>query len=76
MPVYEYECENPGCKHTFEEMQSIRAPKLKTCPKCGKDTLVRLIGKSGGFVFKGEGFYETDVKQKEEKDAIRKLDSE
>lgn len=61
MPTYQYECES--CKHAFEEMQSIAAPKLKTCPKCKKDSLVRLIGSGSGIIFKGTGFYETDYKR-------------
>lgn len=60
MPTYQYECENPKCNHKFEELQSIAAPKLKTCPKCKKDTLVRLIGSGSGLIFKGPGFYVND----------------
>jgi predicted nucleic acid-binding Zn ribbon protein len=36
---------------------------LKTCPKCGKDTLKRLIGAGSGVIFKGSGFYLTDYKK-------------
>lgn len=64
MPTYQYECQS--CKHTFDEMQSIAAPKLKTCPKCKKDKLVRLIGSGSGIIFKGSGFYETDYKRPSE----------
>ena len=39
-------------------------PKLKKCPKCGKQKLVRLIGSGNGMIFKGSGFYETDYKRK------------
>jgi putative FmdB family regulatory protein len=60
MPFYDYECENKDCKHTFEEFQSIVASKLKTCPKCKKDTLVRLIGGGVGFILKGDGFFAND----------------
>ena len=60
MPTYQYECENPDCKHTFEELQTMTAPKLKKCPKCGKETLVRLIGKGSGIIFKGPGFFCND----------------
>ena len=62
MPIYEYECE--ACDHAFEELQSISAAKLVTCPACGKDKLVRLIGSGSGIIFKGSGFYETDFKDK------------
>ena len=60
MPTYEYEC--LSCKHKFEILQSITA-KLKTkCPKCGKK-LKKLISSTGGFIFKGKGFYATDYKK-------------
>ena len=60
MPTYEYEC--LACKHRFEILQSITAkPKLK-CPKCAKK-LRKLISSTGGFIFKGAGFYATDYKK-------------
>lgn len=62
MPTYQYECEE--CGYHFEEMQMITAKKLKTCPKCKKDSLTRLIGSGSGIIFKGTGFYETDYKRK------------
>jgi predicted nucleic acid-binding Zn ribbon protein len=34
----------------------------KTCPKCGKKKLRRLIGAGGAIVFKGSGFYKTDYR--------------
>ena len=33
---------------------------LKKCPKCKKRSLIRLIGKGGGVIFKGSGFYVND----------------
>ena len=38
---------------------------LKICPKCGKETLKRLIGAGSGVIFKGSGFYLTDYKKKD-----------
>jgi predicted nucleic acid-binding Zn ribbon protein len=38
------------------------AEVLRNCPKCGKDSLQRLIGTGAALVFKGSGFYETDYK--------------
>ncbi|MBP9854882.1 MAG: zinc ribbon domain-containing protein [Candidatus Omnitrophica bacterium] len=64
MPTYEYECTD--CGHCFEELQSMLDKKLKKCPKCGKMKLERLIGRGGGIIFKGTGFYETDFKTKSE----------
>ena len=61
MPTYEYECSQ--CGKTFDEYQSITAPALQDCPLChSKKTLQRLIGKGGGILFKGSGFYETDYR--------------
>ena len=63
MPTYQYECNS--CGHEFEVLQSMTEAKLKKCPKCSKNKLVRLIGSGTGVIFKGKGFYETDYKRKE-----------
>ena len=63
MPIYEYLCTN--CKHQFEEFQTMSEEPLKICPKCGKETLKRLIGAGSGVIFKGSGFYLTDYKKKD-----------
>ena len=60
MPTYEYEC--VSCKHKFEVLQSISAKPKTKCPKCGK-RLKKLISSTGGFIFKGAGFYATDYKK-------------
>jgi putative FmdB family regulatory protein len=60
MPTYDYRCK--ACNHKFEEFQSMTAPVLKKCPKCGKATLERLIGIGAAVVFKGSGFYQTDYR--------------
>ena len=62
MPTYNFECTKCGWKQ--EKMVSMQYPKYSKCPKCQEDTLVRLIGSGGGFIFKGSGFYETDYKRK------------
>jgi len=64
MPTYEYECKK--CKHTFEEFQQITETPLTKCPECKAKKLKRLIGRGGGIIFKGDGFYETDYKKKKE----------
>jgi len=60
MPTYDYKCN--ACGHTFEEFQSMSAPHLKKCPKCGKLKLERLIGTGAALMFKGSGFYITDYR--------------
>lgn len=60
MPTYEYECQS--CKHRFEILQSITAAPKTKCPQCGKK-LKKLISSTGGFIFKGTGFYATDYKK-------------
>ena len=61
MPTYEYEC--PKCGHHFEQFQTMSAAPLKKCPACGKSGVKRLIGRGGGLIFKGTGFYVTDYKK-------------
>lgn len=60
MPTYDYVCK--ACDHRFEEFQAMSAKVLRTCPKCGKKSLERLIGIGAGVLFKGGGFYETDYR--------------
>ncbi len=64
MPNYQYEC--LSCNHSFEHFQSMLDKRLKKCPDCGKNQLTRLIGAGSAVIFKGNGFYETDYKKKEE----------
>ena len=77
MPTYEYECEK--CKKTFELFQSMRDDALTTCPedKCcmgtwGKGKVHRLIGTGAGLIFKGSGFYITDYRSENYKQAAKK----
>jgi putative FmdB family regulatory protein len=60
MPTYDYVCD--GCGHAFELFQSMTDAVKKTCPKCKKQKLRRLIGAGGAIVFKGSGFYKTDYR--------------
>jgi len=63
VPTYEYEC--GGCKHKFDEFQQITDKPLRTCPKCKRRKLRRLIGAGAAVLFKGSGFYQTDYRSKE-----------
>jgi putative FmdB family regulatory protein len=60
MPTYDYVC--AGCGHAFELFQSMTDEVKKTCPKCKKKKLRRLLGTGGAIVFKGSGFYKTDYR--------------
>ncbi len=60
MPTYDYVCD--GCGHAFELFQSMTDSAKKTCPKCKKRKLRRLIGTGGAIMFKGSGFYQTDYR--------------
>jgi putative FmdB family regulatory protein len=60
MPTYDYVCD--GCGHAFELFQSMTDEVKKSCPKCKKKKLRRLIGTGGAIVFKGSGFYKTDYR--------------
>ena len=60
MPTYDYVCD--GCGHAFELFQSMTEQAKKTCPKCHKKKLRRLIGAGGAIMFKGSGFYKTDYR--------------
>jgi len=67
VPTYDYLCEN--CGHKFEEFQSMSQKPLRKCPDCGKLQLKRLIGTGAGIIFKGSGFYETDYRSQDYKEA-------
>jgi putative FmdB family regulatory protein len=61
MPTYEYICQN--CGEKFEVFQSMKDAPIKTCPRCKKRRVKRLVGRGAGVIFKGSGFYETDYKR-------------
>jgi putative FmdB family regulatory protein len=54
MPVYEYACS--ACGHEFEEWQKMSDPPVRTCPKCKKKKVERLISQTA-FQLKGGGWY-------------------
>ena len=60
MPTYDYVCD--ACGHAYELFQSMTDNVKKTCPKCGKKKLRRLIGAGSAIMFKGSGFYNTDYR--------------
>jgi len=77
MPTYEYVCEK--CGHQFEQVQSISAKPLTTCPETactqkrwGKGKVKRAISGGAGLIFKGSGFYITDYRSDKYKEAAKK----
>ena len=77
MPTYEYVCDK--CGHQFEKVQPISAASLTICPKelCaqkrwGKGKVKRAISTGGGLLFKGSGFYTTDYRSENYKEAAKK----
>ena len=68
MPTYDYRCR--ACGHEFELFQSMSEPVKRRCPKCGKNTLERLIGTGAALLFKGSGFYQTDYRSESYKKAV------
>lgn len=69
MPTYEYEC--PECGHRFERFQSMSAPPLRSCPRCG-GKIKRLISGGAGIIFKGPGFYATDYRSSSYRESEKK----
>jgi putative FmdB family regulatory protein len=53
MPTYEYKC--TSCDYTFEEEQRMSDPPIKTCPKCNKNEVKKLISVSN-FQLAGQGW--------------------
>ena len=70
MPTYDYEC--GACGHRFEMFQQITARPVRTCPKCRKRRVRRLIGTGAGVIFKGSGFYQTDYRSDSYRKAAEK----
>ena len=77
MPTYQYHCTK--CGHDFEFFQSMKDNALTVCPKelCdqkrwGKGKVQRAIGAGAGLIFKGSGFYITDYRSAQYKEAAKK----
>lgn len=77
MPTYAYVCEK--CGHEFDLFQSMKDAPLKVCPqdKCakkrwGRGAVKRQLGTGAGLIFKGSGFYITDYRSKNYKEAAKK----
>ncbi len=64
MPIYVYLCEK--CSHRFETQQGFQEAPLAKCPKCrGR---LRRVFQPAPIIFKGEGFYVTEHRPKDDGD--------
>src|ERR671924_950767 len=77
MPTYQYRCEK--CDHQFDIFQSMKDQPLTICPekqcgqkRWGKGRVKKLIGAGAGLIFKGSGFYITDYRSAQYKEAAKK----
>ena len=61
MPIYGYACKK--CDHTLDALQKISDDPLVDCPACGEPALKRQLS-APRFRLKGQGWYETDFKDK------------
>ncbi len=64
MPIYEYHCE--ACGHIFDVLQKMSEDPLTYCPECGAPKLRKLLS-APNFRLKGGGWYETDFKDKNQR---------
>ncbi len=60
MPTYQYKREDGS---VFEIMQKMSEPALRVCPDTGQN-VSRVISGGAGVVYKGDGWYVTDYKDK------------
>ena len=61
MPIYEFICRD--CECVEEHIMKISDPSPTSCQRCGKPTLEKMLSRTN-FVLKGNGWYETDFKEK------------
>lgn len=63
MPIYAYKCS--ACGHEQDVMQKMSDQALSDCPACGQATYAKQLT-AAGFQLKGNGYYATDFKNKQE----------
>jgi len=63
MPVYEYYCDDCGCR--FEEYREVKDRATCQCPSCKADA--RKVFRPVGVIFKGPGFHVNDYRKPEDK---------
>jgi len=68
VPIYEYACEE--CDHVLDALQKMSDDPLVHCPACGKPALRKLLS-APRFRLKGSGWYETDFKEKNQRNVLK-----
>ncbi len=71
MPTYEYRCPTG---HDFEKFQKMNEKGRARCPVCRRVARRKISG-GAGLVFKGSGFYITDYRSDNYKQAAKKESS-
>ncbi|MDQ6627496.1 MAG: zinc ribbon domain-containing protein [Pseudomonadota bacterium] len=66
MPIYAYRCAN--CGHAQDVLQKMSDAVLTVCPACGQPSYVKQVT-AAGFQLKGSGWYVTDFRSGEQKQA-------
>ena len=61
MPIYEYKCQK--CGHFVEVIQRMSDEPLVDCSSCGAPQMKKQVS-APAFRLSGEGWYETDFKNK------------
>lgn len=74
MPIYEYQCQSPKCRHTFDALQKMSARPISICPKCKGKKVQKLISASS-FILKGSGWYQTTIGSLKDKDKMAAAES-
>lgn len=73
MPIYDYVCKE--CGYIFDEFGKINDPPIKICPKCGKETVIRLLSKTIGLVEMGSRDYFKNVIEPEARQIAEKINN-
>lgn len=69
MPIYEYQCDS--CGANFDAIQKFSDAPLTTCRQCGAEGVRKLLS-APSFRLKGGGWYETDFKNNNQRNVVKK----
>ena len=72
MPIYEFICEN--CNYKEDLIRKISEPTIISCPECNGQNFIKQVS-APNFKLKGQGWYETDFKNKNDAKDSKKNDA-